>query len=84
MELAKRGETARRCMRLIGAIASPRGPLSSRAKEPAQSAAGGDPAITALLSEEEIEALLDGNASIGDSVERTQMVASQIRALLKR
>ena len=44
----------------------------------------GDRAVTALLTREQIEALLDGTAYIGDSVLRTRMVADRIRALLKR
>lgn len=85
MELAKRGGDRQAMHELIRGHSLTAWAAVQQGKEnPLKALLAGDPAITALLSEEEIEALLDGNASIGDSVERTRMVAEEIRALLKR
>ncbi len=85
MELSKRGADRQRMHELIRGHSLAAWALVQQGKEnPLKELLSTDRAVTALLAPKEIEELLDGSASLGESVERTRMVATEIRALLKR
>ena len=85
MELAKRGADRQAMHELIRGHSLTAWAAVQQGKEnPLKALLTADSVVSALLSEEETEAILDGTAYIGDSVMRTRMVVDEVRALLRK
>ena len=85
MELAKRGGNRQEMHELIRGHSLTAWAAVQQGKEnPLKALLKADEAISSLLTGEEIDTLLDGNAYIGDSILRTRLVAEEVKAVLRR
>lgn len=56
--------------------------VQAGAANPLRDLVGGDPRVTALVADNELDSLLDARDHVGDAPERTRRLAAQIRAAL--